>query len=208
MQQQDKERKDDKAEQADPAKPLMARLERVVAALEQPQSLYLAAELHGEERITPNAWEDIAFHGKRPVPGWEVALLAANAFVDAGLLKCHGTLPVRAVELVDRLLTEQREHGVFRVHEKDDPGEHLPEWDAAMAAILYVAHTCEYPLIEERVAPWWRQMLDGGELTASDVWLFIDHGERVADPSLAARFFYLMENVALPKPAVPWKVVV
>lgn len=205
------------AEPADPAKPLMARLERVVGALEEalaaPTSGFPLAELQAEERITPTTWEDIAFHGKRPVPGWIVALLAANAFVDACLLKCKGTMPLYASELASRLLDEQREHGVFRVHEKDDPSGHLSEWDAAMAAILYVAHVGEYGLIKERAAPWWRQMLDtdnpgGGRFESFDVWLFIDHGERVADPSLAARFFYLMENVELPKPAVPWKVVV
>lgn len=202
----------------DPSASLMARLGQVEEALRySDQSLRAGlpgdigairlTELSSEERVTPATWEDVALHGgKHKIPGHVVALVTACALIDACLLACPGTHKENAQELAGRLLDEQWEHGMFHLRQGDDPAEHMPEWDAAMAAILYTANKAPLPAIEERVAGWWRQRME--TVSGSMLDLFITKGERFAEAPLAARFFYLMENVPLPKPHRPWKVVV
>lgn len=179
------------------------------------------AEIATEPRNTPSSLApEHILDGKSTEPAL-TALMAASAFVDAVLLRCPGTDDGRSMLLVEELFERQAQHGLFRLSEKDGrpPLNDHPWWDAAMAAVLYVAHHRNLPGIEAMAAGWWRQVID--EATRDENAVHGTHASRLAivnfvrygirDASLAefptytgALLFYLLENIPLPLPARPF----
>lgn len=208
---------------ATPSNPLLDRLHRWSLALSLPSESPEVDAMMSERRVTPKG-----LLAKKSSP--DAALLAAVAFVDAWSLGCPGTSKEGALKLVEELLELQEKHGLCRLR-PDDP-QPTPEdeisWDAAMAAILQVAHQNRNMLLllANTAGSWWRELLEdgrlrptlrfeGGELAEhmtlgrEAVGAFVIHGEVLpldtGDPLLIApRLFYLMPDVPLPLGERTW----
>lgn len=145
-------------------KALLERLSKYEAAIDSPAKL---DELRSDPRRTPASFNFDDLFPNAPkrfgVTANQLALFAANALVDAVALRCLGTDEGRSLMLVEQLFERQVRWGFMCLSESRREfltSSHGHLWDAAMAAILFVASRQKLESMVPMIAGWWRQRFD------------------------------------------------